>query len=113
MERAVQTVLDVGRGASALKPGGLFFHNTINRTLASKIAVLKVMQEWPSTAFATLTERKVMLDHAGLAKQDMRDLAPGVAFATVREAPLRTANWGLDFSSARPAVSARPTWATH
>jgi 2-polyprenyl-6-hydroxyphenyl methylase/3-demethylubiquinone-9 3-methyltransferase len=38
--------------ARVLKPGGLFFYDTINRTLISKIAIIKVMQEWRSTAFA-------------------------------------------------------------
>jgi 2-polyprenyl-6-hydroxyphenyl methylase / 3-demethylubiquinone-9 3-methyltransferase len=38
--------------ARVVKPGGLFFYDTINRTMMSKIAVIKVLQEWPSTAFA-------------------------------------------------------------
>jgi len=38
--------------ARVLKPGGLFFYDTINRTLISKIAIIKVMQQWRSTAFA-------------------------------------------------------------
>ncbi|MEW6442214.1 MAG: bifunctional 2-polyprenyl-6-hydroxyphenol methylase/3-demethylubiquinol 3-O-methyltransferase UbiG [bacterium] len=42
----------VGEIARVLKPGGLFLYDTINRTLMSKVAVIKVMQEWRSTAFA-------------------------------------------------------------
>jgi 2-polyprenyl-6-hydroxyphenyl methylase/3-demethylubiquinone-9 3-methyltransferase len=42
----------VGEIGRVLKPGGLFFYDTINRTLISKLALIKVMQEWPSTAFA-------------------------------------------------------------
>jgi len=38
--------------ARVLRPGGLFFYDTINRTFISKIAIIKVMQEWRSTAFA-------------------------------------------------------------
>ncbi len=38
--------------ARVLRPGGLFFYDTINRTAISKLAIIKVMQEWPSTAFA-------------------------------------------------------------
>lgn len=38
--------------ARVLRPGGHFFYDTVNRTLISKIAVIKVMQEWRSTAFA-------------------------------------------------------------
>lgn len=42
----------IGEIARVLKPGGLFCYDTINRTLISKIAVIKVMQEWRYTAFA-------------------------------------------------------------
>jgi 2-polyprenyl-6-hydroxyphenyl methylase / 3-demethylubiquinone-9 3-methyltransferase len=41
----------VGEVARVLKPGGLFFFDTVNRTFVSKIAMIKVMQEWRSTAF--------------------------------------------------------------
>ncbi len=37
--------------ARVLEPGGLFFYDTINRTLASKVAMIWVMQEWRATAF--------------------------------------------------------------
>jgi 2-polyprenyl-6-hydroxyphenyl methylase/3-demethylubiquinone-9 3-methyltransferase len=42
----------IGEIARVLEPGGLFFYDTINRTTVSKIAVIKVMQEWRFTAFA-------------------------------------------------------------
>jgi len=52
----LEHVDDVERVASeiarVIKPGGLFLYDTINRTFMSKIAVIKVMQEWPATAFA-------------------------------------------------------------
>ena len=38
--------------ARVLRPGGLFLYDTINRTFMSKLAAIKIMQEWPSTAFA-------------------------------------------------------------
>jgi 2-polyprenyl-6-hydroxyphenyl methylase/3-demethylubiquinone-9 3-methyltransferase len=38
--------------ARVLRPGGLFFYDTINRTFMSKIAIIKIMQEWRATAFA-------------------------------------------------------------
>jgi len=38
--------------ARVIKPSGLFFYDTPNRTMISKVAVIKVMQEWRSTAFA-------------------------------------------------------------
>lgn len=42
----------IGEIARVLRPGGLFLYDTINRTVMSKIAVIKVMQEWKATAFA-------------------------------------------------------------
>jgi 2-polyprenyl-6-hydroxyphenyl methylase / 3-demethylubiquinone-9 3-methyltransferase len=38
--------------ARVLRPGGLFFYDTINRTWMSKLAVITIMQEWRWTAFA-------------------------------------------------------------
>ncbi len=32
-----------------LTPGGLFLFDTVNRTLKSKVLVIKVMQHWPLT----------------------------------------------------------------
>jgi 2-polyprenyl-6-hydroxyphenyl methylase / 3-demethylubiquinone-9 3-methyltransferase len=42
----------IGEIARVLKPGGLFFYDTVNRTCMSRIAVIKVMQDWKATAFA-------------------------------------------------------------
>jgi 2-polyprenyl-6-hydroxyphenyl methylase / 3-demethylubiquinone-9 3-methyltransferase len=33
------------------KPGGVFFFDTLNRTLISKLVAIKIWQEWKSTAF--------------------------------------------------------------
>ena len=37
--------------ARVLKPAGIFFFDTINRTVMSKLIVIKLFQEWRSTAF--------------------------------------------------------------
>jgi 2-polyprenyl-6-hydroxyphenyl methylase/3-demethylubiquinone-9 3-methyltransferase len=42
----------LGEVARVLRPGGLFLYDTVNRTLTSKIALIKAMQEWRCTAFA-------------------------------------------------------------
>lgn len=42
----------IGEIARVLRPGGFFLYDTVNRTFASKIAVIKTMQEWRATAFA-------------------------------------------------------------
>jgi 2-polyprenyl-6-hydroxyphenyl methylase / 3-demethylubiquinone-9 3-methyltransferase len=34
-----------------LKPGGIFLYDTINRTLRSKLVMIKLMQEWSWTSF--------------------------------------------------------------
>ncbi|NIK58138.1 bifunctional 2-polyprenyl-6-hydroxyphenol methylase/3-demethylubiquinol 3-O-methyltransferase UbiG [Kribbella shirazensis] len=39
----------IGETARVLKPGGLYLFDTINRTFASKVLVIKVMQEWRLT----------------------------------------------------------------
>jgi 2-polyprenyl-6-hydroxyphenyl methylase / 3-demethylubiquinone-9 3-methyltransferase len=43
----------IGEIARVLKKGGLFFFDTINRTLESRIAVIFMLQECPLTAFGT------------------------------------------------------------
>ena len=37
--------------ARVLKPAGVFLYDTINRTLLSKLVVIKIAQEWPATRF--------------------------------------------------------------
>jgi 2-polyprenyl-6-hydroxyphenyl methylase/3-demethylubiquinone-9 3-methyltransferase len=75
----------IGEIARVLKPGGLFFYDTINRTLISKIAIIKVMQEWRSTAFAAPNshvfekfikpgELTAILERHGLAPGEMRGI---------------------------------------
>jgi 2-polyprenyl-6-hydroxyphenyl methylase/3-demethylubiquinone-9 3-methyltransferase len=75
----------IGEIARVLKPGGLFFYDTINRTFISKIAVIKVMQEWRSTAFAAPNshvferfikpgELTAILERHGLAPGEMRGI---------------------------------------
>ncbi len=46
LERVVSEI------ARVLRPGGLFLYDTINRTRRSRVAIIKVMQEWRWTAFA-------------------------------------------------------------
>lgn len=39
----------IAETARALKPGGLYLFDTVNRTLASKLLMIKLFQEWPMT----------------------------------------------------------------
>ncbi len=77
----------IAESSRVLKPGGLFLYDTINRTLASKIGVIKIMQEWPSTAFVEPNchvwrqfikpeELTDLLRSRSLENQEIRGLAP-------------------------------------
>ncbi|TCC61793.1 3-demethylubiquinone-9 3-O-methyltransferase [Kribbella pittospori] len=39
----------IGETSRVLKPGGIYFFDTINRTVASKVVVIKVAQDWRLT----------------------------------------------------------------
>ncbi|NLT32373.1 MAG: 3-demethylubiquinone-9 3-O-methyltransferase [Acidobacteria bacterium] len=73
--------------ARVLRPGGLFFFDTINRTLRSRIAVIGAMQNWRATAFVPPDthayrnfikprELKWMLETNRLIPGEMRGLSP-------------------------------------
>jgi 2-polyprenyl-6-hydroxyphenyl methylase/3-demethylubiquinone-9 3-methyltransferase len=77
----------IGEIARVLRPGGLFLYDTVNRTFISKLAVIKVMQEWSSTAFAApdshVWERFIKPDELGalferhcLEQREMRGITP-------------------------------------
>lgn len=41
----------VSEAARALRPGGLYLYDTINRTVLSRLVVIELLQEWPATSF--------------------------------------------------------------
>lgn len=45
----------IAETARVLKPGGMYFFDTINRTAASKLLVIKAMQEWRATRLIDTT----------------------------------------------------------
>ncbi len=82
---AVEPVLE--EIARVLRPGGVFLFDTINRTWMSKLAVIKVMQEWPSTAFVPRdahdhrkfvrpAELRAAMARVGLSQREIRGLGP-------------------------------------
>jgi 2-polyprenyl-6-hydroxyphenyl methylase / 3-demethylubiquinone-9 3-methyltransferase len=84
VEEVGRVIAEISR---VLKPGGLFFYDTINRTFISKLAIIKLMQEWPSTAFAApnthVWEKFIrpaelvgLLERHGLDQREMRGIAP-------------------------------------
>lgn len=78
----------IGEIARVLAPGGVFLYDTINRTLPSKLIVIKVAQEWPATRFVppnlhdwhmfiTPRELRAVLARHGLSNQETIGLRPG------------------------------------
>jgi 2-polyprenyl-6-hydroxyphenyl methylase/3-demethylubiquinone-9 3-methyltransferase len=77
----------IAESARVLRPGGVYLFDTINRTLASKLVVIKLFQEWESTRFMTTNFhdarmfikphelRKILARH-GLAPREMVGLNP-------------------------------------
>ncbi len=75
--------------ARVLKPGGVFFYDTINRTFQSKLIAIKIMQEWQWTAFMPPNlhvydmfikpkELDALMKSNGLQPKDVKGMSPGV-----------------------------------
>lgn len=74
-----------------LRPGGLFFFETINRNLISWLVMIKALQEWSATAFlapdlhewsAFIKPRELgsTMETNGLAVVEIKGLSPGMNF---------------------------------
>jgi 2-polyprenyl-6-hydroxyphenyl methylase / 3-demethylubiquinone-9 3-methyltransferase len=85
----------VGEIARVLRPGGVFLYDTINRTLRSRLLVIKLAQDWRATRWAEPNlhawecfirppELERELAAAGLDVRDRIGIAPANAFAAVR-----------------------------
>ena len=72
-----------------LKSGGVFFYDTFNRNFLSKLVVIKIWQEWPSTAFMPPNlhvyemlikpeELKQLMESNGLGQISMKGMSPNV-----------------------------------
>ena len=81
----LQRTLD--ESARVLKPGGLYMFDTINRTRRSKLVMIKLFQEWKSTAlmepnlhdwdmFIRPEELVDALGRAGLENRDLQGIGP-------------------------------------
>jgi 2-polyprenyl-6-hydroxyphenyl methylase/3-demethylubiquinone-9 3-methyltransferase len=75
--------------ARMLTPGAVFFYDTINRTVLSKLLAIKLAQEWRATRFAppqlhdwdqfiTPTELQALMSRHGLEPQEVVGLSLGV-----------------------------------
>ncbi|MCP4136310.1 MAG: 3-demethylubiquinone-9 3-O-methyltransferase [bacterium] len=81
----------IGEIARVLKKDGIFFYDTINRTILSKLVMIKIMQEWKSTAFLDSNihlwnmfikpkELVKLLEKHTLVNREVRGIAPGMNF---------------------------------
>ncbi len=79
----------ISETARVLRPGGIFFYDTINRTFRSWLVVIKLFQEWSWTSFMPPDlhdwrqlikprELTAILAGAGLANQGLAGLRPAV-----------------------------------
>lgn len=70
-----------------LKPGGVFFYDTVNRTWLSKIALIKIWQDWPLTRccrvnahvwekFIKPAELTAIMQTCNLVHREMKGIAP-------------------------------------
>ena len=74
--------------ARVLRPGGVFFYDTINRTLLSKLVAIKLAQEWRATRvlppnlhdwsqFIKPADLDILLNAHGVQRQEIVGLLPG------------------------------------
>jgi 2-polyprenyl-6-hydroxyphenyl methylase/3-demethylubiquinone-9 3-methyltransferase len=94
--------------ARVLRPGGLLFFDTINRTFVAKLAVIKLMQEWPSTAFVPHdvhdyrkfikpAELRAALSRVGLVQHGIRGMMPAAGPLACLRAYRARARGEIDF----------------
>ena len=80
----------IAEAARVLKPGGIYFYDTINRTFPAKLVMIKLFQEWPATRwmppnlhdyqqFIKPHELKASLARNALEQQETVGLAPSAA----------------------------------
>ena len=95
----------IAETARVLRPGGIYFYDTINRTFRSRLIAIKLLQEWRWTAlmpprlhdwlmFIRPAELRQALEHHGLAPGGLTGLKPRASpFRLVRA--LRRCKRGL------------------
>lgn len=79
----------IAETARVLKPGGVYFYDTINRTRLSRLIFIQLAQEWSFTRFVpphlhdwnmfiTPQELTALLNAGGLESRDMAGMSPAV-----------------------------------
>jgi 2-polyprenyl-6-hydroxyphenyl methylase/3-demethylubiquinone-9 3-methyltransferase len=88
LEHVNNVGLTISEIARVLKPGGLFFYDTINRTFISWLTVIKMAQDWKRTAweapnthewrrFVKPSELEALMNTNGLTMQETKGIGPG------------------------------------
>jgi 2-polyprenyl-6-hydroxyphenyl methylase/3-demethylubiquinone-9 3-methyltransferase len=86
LEHVTSVPTVVAEIARVLRPGGVFFYDTVNRTFASKLAIIKIPQDWLKLAppefhvwdlFITPAELRAVMAQHGLEHVDSTGLRPG------------------------------------
>jgi 2-polyprenyl-6-hydroxyphenyl methylase/3-demethylubiquinone-9 3-methyltransferase len=88
LEHVDDVALVVREAARALKPGGVFLYDTVNRTLRSWLLLIKIWQDWGLAgsseenahvwrAFIKPCELDAHMRHAGLSPQERKGMGPG------------------------------------
>ena len=99
----------LNESARVLKPGGLYMFDTINRTRRSKFVLIKLLQEWKSTAlmepnlhdwdmFIKPGELVAGLERAGLENRDIQGIGPARNRVSLIRDMRRRARGELSFS---------------
>jgi 2-polyprenyl-6-hydroxyphenyl methylase / 3-demethylubiquinone-9 3-methyltransferase len=77
----------ISEGARLLKAGGVFLHDTVNRTWLTKIVLIKIWQDWRIIPFSQPdvhvgekfikpTELNALMRSGHLVKQEMKGISP-------------------------------------
>jgi 2-polyprenyl-6-hydroxyphenyl methylase/3-demethylubiquinone-9 3-methyltransferase len=94
LEHVASPIRVVAEIARVLKDDGIFFYDTINRTLRSRVAVIKIFQEWAATScappnlhdwkkFIKPNELQKMMTQRGLEHRGMMGMKPGANLITL------------------------------
>ncbi len=94
-----RTIAEIAR---VLKPGGLFFYDTINRTIFSWLAVIKIAQDWKKTAweapnthewkrFIKPRQLQSVMKANGLIMREIKGIGAGNSLPSVMKAILERA----------------------
>lgn len=109
----------IAETARVLKPGGLYFYDTINRTPESKLVIFKLFQEWSWTSFlpARLHDWNLFIKPAelhacmtrhGLENQDLAGVGPGGSRLCFGAALLQRKLGCLTYSQTAARMKLRP-----